>query len=99
MVVPEQFYGRTAFADSKRAGCKYPDPWRANHVETSCSRYKLRTCLANGRGRTTLHGGSDGICRRLQPVVLGDFQCSEPVAFKKLCPYRCCARRSFGKHL
>ena len=27
MVVPEQFNSRTAFADSKRAGCKYSDPW------------------------------------------------------------------------
>jgi len=38
IVVPEQFYGRTAIADSQRAGSKYPDPWRANQVETRCSR-------------------------------------------------------------
>ena len=98
MVVPEQFNSRTAFADSKRAGSKYSDPGLSNQVETRCNRQKLRTCLANGRGRTTLHGGSDGICRRLQPVVLGDFQCCEPVALKKSCPYCCCARRSVGKH-
>src|ERR1035438_8482929 len=51
MVVPEQPNSRTAFADSKRAGSKYADPGLPNQVETRCNRQKLRTCLANGRGR------------------------------------------------
>jgi hypothetical protein len=85
MVVPEQLNSRTAFADSKRAGSKYSDPGLPNQVETRCNRQKLRTCLANGRGRAALHGESDRLCQRLQPVVLGDFQRCEPVAFKKPC--------------
>ena len=98
MVVPEQFNSRTAFADSKRAGCKYSDPGLPNLVESRCDRQKLRRCLANGRGRSALHGGSDRLCQRLQLVVLGDFQRCEPVALKKPGSYRCCARRSVGKH-
>jgi hypothetical protein len=38
MVVPEQFNSRTAFADSKRAGCKYSDPGLPNLVEIRCNR-------------------------------------------------------------
>ncbi len=38
IVVPEQLDRRAAFADSKRAGRKHPDAWRANRVETRCSR-------------------------------------------------------------
>ena len=86
MVVPEQFNSRTAFADSKRASCKYSDPGLPNLVEIRCNRKKLRTCPAHGRGSAALHGGSDRLCRRLQPVVLGDFQRCEPVTLKKPCP-------------
>jgi len=38
IVVPEQLDRRTAFADSKRAGSKYSDRRRANHVETRRNR-------------------------------------------------------------
>jgi len=38
IVVPEQLDRRTAFADSKRAGRKHPDPWLTNCVETGYKR-------------------------------------------------------------
>ncbi len=85
IVVAEQL-DRTAFADSKRAGSKYSDHGPTNLEETRCNRSKLCTCLSNGRGSAALHGGSDKLGRRLQPVVLWDFQRCEPVALKESCP-------------
>ena len=38
VVVPEQLDGRTALADSKRAGGKHSDPWLVDFVETGCKR-------------------------------------------------------------